>query len=106
MGCSHCGVSHESNLRGKHSNDPERHRINNHDFIVVDENPVPTELRVTAHYVFRNGGQPHTSGNHGVHTEIHVEIGYSRNVPPREHHIVDARPLLGAEIDASVNVGS
>src|SRR5215472_4375622 len=78
MGVSHCGVclvlacSLASNLCRKHSNDPERHRVNNHDFIVVDEYPVPAEPWVDAHHVFRNGGQPHTSRNHGVHTDVRV----------------------------------
>src|SRR5436309_13122243 len=104
-------------LGGDYRHDLERHRIDDHDLILVIEEPVATIGRYDFHDIRRQAEHVEVPRDPHAGPKIEVHPADTESIEPTpvaREHLVDPRPLIGAQLatggmlarEASAAVGS
>src|SRR3954469_16321366 len=91
-------------LGRKHCHDPERHWIDDDDFIPNDNDAVPAEPRIDTHDLFWDGDEAYATRHHRADAKINVDVRHVRDIAARDYHVANARALLLIDLDIDVRV--
>src|SRR5262249_10818634 len=89
-----------SGLENEH--DLERLRIDEHDLVPDDEDPVAPELRIDRHDILRHRHQIHRARDARADADVDVDVADARDVPVLHRDLVDPRALFRRQVHVDV----